>query len=133
MPTPARRVKIVKKKSNKFVRFQSDRKIAVPEAWRKPHGIDNRVRRKFRGSRLMPKIGYGSDKRTKHMLPNGFYKFTVHNIKELELLLMHNNKYAAEIAGTVSTKNRKKIVERALQLDVKVINAAARLRTEEQE
>lgn len=32
----------------------------------------------------------GSDKRTRNILPNGFYKFLVHNVKELELLLMHN-------------------------------------------
>lgn len=32
----------------------------------------------------------GSDKRTRNLLPNGFYKFLVHNVKELELLLMHN-------------------------------------------
>lgn len=32
----------------------------------------------------------GSDKKTRNILPNGFYKFLVHNAKELELLLMHN-------------------------------------------
>ncbi|CAM9446509.1 unnamed protein product, partial [Laminaria digitata] len=32
----------------------------------------------------------GSDKRTRNVLPNGFLKFLVHNVKELELLLMHN-------------------------------------------
>lgn len=29
----------------------------------------------------MPNIGYGSNKKTKHMMPDGFYKFTVHNLK----------------------------------------------------
>lgn len=38
----------------------------------------------------MPNIGYGSDKKTRHYLPNGFKKFVVHNVKELELLMMHN-------------------------------------------
>lgn len=32
----------------------------------------------------------GSDKATRNILPNGFYKFLVHNPKEVELLLMHN-------------------------------------------
>ena len=38
----------------------------------------------------MPNIGYGSDKKTRHYLPNGFKKFVVHNVQELELLMMHN-------------------------------------------
>ena len=58
--------------------------------WRKPRGIDNRVRRRFKGQILMPNIGYGSNKKTKHMLPSGFRKFLVHNVKELEVLLMCN-------------------------------------------
>jgi len=45
----------------------------------------------------MPKIGYGSNKKTKHLMPNGFKKFLVYNVRELELLLMHNKTYAAEI------------------------------------
>ena len=30
---------------------------------------------------MMPNIGYGSNKKTRHMLPNGFHKFTVCNVK----------------------------------------------------
>ena len=66
-------------------------------------------------------------------MPNGFYKFTVHNVKELEALLMQNRKYAAEIAHNVSTRKRKDIVERADQLNIKVLNRAARLKAEENE
>jgi len=131
--TPASRPKIVKKRTKKFTRHQSDRYDKVKRNWRKPKGIDNRVRRKFKGMYLMPNIGYGSAKETRHMLPTGFRKVLVHNIKELEVLMMQNKKFCAEIAHGVSSKNRKLLVERAQQLCIRVTNPNARLRSEENE
>jgi large subunit ribosomal protein L32e len=100
-------------------------------SWRKPHGIDNPVRRRYKGNLPMPMIGYGTDNKYKHVLPNGFHKFRVQNVKDLELLLMHNRKYAAEIGTTVSTRKRQEIVKRAAELNIKVTNGAARLRSTE--
>ncbi|KAH8493958.1 hypothetical protein H0E87_020646 [Populus deltoides] len=126
MAVPLLTKKIVKKRVKIFKRPQSDRKISVKTSWRRPKGIDSRVRRKFKGCTLMPNIGYGSDKKTRHYLPNCFKKFVVHNVKELE-------DFCAEIAHNVSTRKRKEIVERAAQLDVVVANKLARLRSQEDE
>lgn len=38
----------------------------------------------------MPKIGYGSNKKTRHVLPCGYKKFLVHNERDLESLLMNS-------------------------------------------
>lgn len=49
---------------------------------------------------------------TRHLLPNGLKKFLVSNVRELDLLLMHNKSFAAEIAHNVSSRNRITILER---------------------
>ncbi|KRZ93632.1 60S ribosomal protein L32, partial [Trichinella sp. T8] len=128
MVTPAFKYKIVKKRTKKFTRHQCDRYRKLKPNWRKPKGIDNRVRRKFKGQRRMPNIGYGSRRVTKHMLPNGFRKVLVHNARELDMLLMQNRFYCAEIAHSVSSKKRKAIVEKANQLSIRLTNGHAKLR-----
>merc|ERR1711974_374951 len=92
MVAAKKHVPIVKKRTAQFKRHQSDRFKCVGESWRKPKGIDNAVRRRFRGQAVMPKIGYGSNNKT----------------------------HAAEIAHAVSAKNRISIVSRAKELGVKV-------------
>ena len=50
----------------------SRKRAGVQESWRRQRGIDSRVRRKFKGCGvIMPNIGYGSNKKTRHMLPSG--------------------------------------------------------------
>lgn len=135
MVQPLKKVRNVnKRKNNTFKRHQHDRKIAVKESWRRPKGIDSRVRRKFKGCGvIMANIGYGTDKKLKHVLPNGFKKIVVSNVKDLELLMMHNRTYCGEIAHNVSTRKRKDIVERAAELNIRLTNGAARLRSQESE
>ena len=78
---------------------------------------------------LSPKVGYG----TNAQLParaafSGFYKFRVNNVKELELLLMHNRKFAAEISHAVSpSASGRRSWQRANQLNIKVTNAFAKV------
>ena len=62
------------------------------------------MRRRFRGNKKMPKIGYGSDNTTKFFLPNGLKKFVVHNAKDLDVLLMNNRTFCGEIAHNVSAR-----------------------------
>ncbi|KAH6693843.1 60S ribosomal protein L32 [Plectosphaerella plurivora] len=130
MVAAKKHVPIVKKRTQRFKRHQSDRFMRVDPSWRKPKGIDNRVRRRFRGTAPMPSIGYGSNKKTKYMMPSGHKAFLVNNVNDVDLLLMHNRTFAAEIAHAVSSRKRIDIIARAKQLGVKVTNAKARVTTE---
>ncbi|MFH4982687.1 hypothetical protein AB6A40_009396 [Gnathostoma spinigerum] len=128
-----KRIKIVKKRTRRFRRHESDRYKRLKPNWRKPKGIDNRVRRRFKGQLRMPKIGYGNAKATRHMLPNGLRKLLVHNVRDLDMLLMQNKRFCAEVGHAVSSKKRKDIVERAAQLNIVLTNGNARIRSEENE
>ncbi|RKF83627.1 60S ribosomal protein L32 [Golovinomyces cichoracearum] len=119
-----------RQKAYRFNRHQSDAYKCVDASWRKPKGIDNRVRRRFAGQIAMPSIGYGSNKKTRHMMPSGHKAFLVHNSRDIDLLLMHNKTFAAEISHSVSSRKRIDIVQRAKELGVKVTNPKARITTE---
>lgn len=122
--------KIVKKNTKKFKRHQSDRFKRVDENWRLQKGIDSRIRRRFRGTVYAPKIGYGSNKKTRYLNSKGQKVVTVSNIKQLEALLMNNKLYSAEIAHNVSAKNRVAILSKARAIGVKVTNPKGRLSLE---
>ena len=79
----------------------------------------------------MPSIGYGSDKQTRNIHPHGFKTVVVSNVSELEMLMMHNRTYAATVGRSVSSRVRRQIIERAEQLAIRVTNANARVRTED--
>merc|ERR1712072_221602 len=123
----------IKKRTHGFKRHQADRYkgLAKKDSWRKPKGIDSRVRRRFKGQLPMPKIGYGSNAKTRHVLPNGYKEFVVNNEKDVETLLMQNNNFSATIAHVVSARKRVAIVEKAKVLGVRVNNSNARVRVEE--
>lgn len=122
-------VTVIKKRNKPFFRHQCDRKASVPSSWRRPHGIDSHMRRRFRGRRPLVNIGYGNNKKTRGMDRDGLKRFLVHNVADVDLLLMHNGTYKAEIAHDVSSKKRIDIVARAKALSIKVSNGKAKLQS----
>ena len=109
------------------------RAIAPQPSWRRPRGIDNKARRRFRGACKLVTIGYGNNKKTRHQLANGLKTLRVSNVADLDVLLMHNRRFCAEICANVSVRKRMEIVARASELRITVLNGTAKLETEEAE
>ena len=128
---PLKRKKIIKKRRKRFIRTNADEFITMKYTWRKPHGIDNPARRRFRGSKKCVKIGYRTDKKTRDVMPNGFKKFLIKCPAELEILLMNNRVFCGEIAGNLSSRKKALIVKRAAELNVRLTNSKGKLKTEE--
>mmetsp|Transcript_130057 Transcript_130057/g.224815 ORF Transcript_130057/g.224815 Transcript_130057/m.224815 type:complete len:140 (-) Transcript_130057:99-518(-) len=116
-----------------FKKYHSWRHVRVKESWRRPRGIDSCMRRRYKGMPAMVRIGYKETSKLRHVHPDGKKHFVVNNVKDLEMLMMNNKKYAATIGHSVGARKRKAIVSRAKELQIKVTNAAAKLRAEENE
>merc|ERR1712070_240134 len=120
------------KRLKKFNRHQSDRFFRVKKSWRKPRGIDSRVRRRFRDNIKMPNIGFRTKKADRFKTrKTGKYSFLVRDEKDLECLKNQNNFYEVYMKRSLSSSTRKKLIKRAKVLGLKVINENARLRGEE--
>ena len=131
-PTPVK-PKIVTRRTKKVIWHQSDRwYVKITRNWQKPRGTDNRVQRRFKDQIVLSNAGYGSNRKTKHILPGGLQKFLVPNVKETEVLLMCNKSHCAEIAH-ISSKTHNTNVERAAQLPIRVTSPNAGLHSEEKE
>ena len=123
---PAPHKDIIKKRTKKFNRIQSDLHVRVKSSWRRTRGIDSRLRRKERGTPSHPAAGYGSDLETKFMLPSGFKPYIVHNVKDLEPLVTQNTVYCAVIGHAVGAKARRQIEQAAQEKNIAVFNANCR-------
>lgn len=104
----------------KFVRQESWRYIRLAENWRKPKGVDNKMRKQVSGVPPLVKVGYRGPKRARGLHPSGYRDRLIHNIRDLEKLDPKID--AARIGHSVGRRKRIDIVSRADVLGVKVLN-----------
>ena len=126
MPLALEHKKIIHKKTNRFVRFQSDQWVRVKAAWRRPRGLDSVIRRQFRGNRPLVSIGYGSDKATRYMLQNGFYPIRVCSERDLEALRMNNTICCAVFARQLGQAKREVLLQKCNEMGIHVSNGKAK-------
>ena len=105
-PSAIRVKRKIAKRTKHFDRPYSDRFMRLGKSWRRPRGIDNPIRRRYRGMKKMAKIGFGTDKTTRYQLPNGFKKLLIKNLADLDVLLMNNRKFCGEIAANLSARTK---------------------------
>lgn len=104
----------------KFVRQESWRYVRLAENWRKPKGIDNKMRKQVSGVPPLVKVGYRGPKKARGLHPSGYNDRLIHNIRDLEKLDPKVD--AARIGHSVGRRKRIDIVSKANTLGVKVLN-----------
>jgi large subunit ribosomal protein L32e len=107
--------KFVRKDAKKKIRFHIKRKIK----WRRQKGRDSKIRQKMKGYPKSPDIGYGSPKKTRHLV-QGLEPITIFNAKELDSIKLGPNQII-RVAHT-SLKNKIEIAKKAKEKSLKVLN-----------
>lgn len=114
---------VVRKKKPEFRRQESWRYKRVRENWRKPKGLDSKMRKEVKGWPPKVKVGYRSPKLARNLHPSAFKEVIVYNVDDLDRIDVENE--AARIAHTVGAKKRAEILNRAKDLGIRVLNPGA--------
>jgi len=112
--------KRISQKRPKFRKYESWRFKRLKDNWRRPTGIDNKMRQKRSGWPKTVNVGYGSPKAVRHLHPSGMEEVFVYNVGDLAIVDPETQ--VARIGGAVGTKKRIDIVEEALRRDIRILN-----------
>jgi large subunit ribosomal protein L32e len=117
---PLKARKRAKKKKPDFVRSESWRYAKLKENWRRPRGLDHKMRRKIKGWPPTVSVGYKGPKVARGLHPSGYKEVLVHNAKEISNIDPKTE--AARIAHTVGKKKRVQIIAAAKKKKVFILN-----------
>ena len=104
----------------KFVRQESWRYGRIHPEWRKPKGIDSKMRRQDKGWPALVRVGYRGPAEARGLHPSGHFEAMVHRVGDLEGLVPGRD--VARIGSTVGAKKREQILARATELGLRVVN-----------
>ncbi|MBX5328440.1 50S ribosomal protein L32e [Candidatus Bathyarchaeota archaeon A05DMB-5] len=110
----------IKKKKPAFVRQESWRYIRLKKNWRKPKGIDNKMRKKVKGWPATVNVGYRGPKAARGLHPSGYKEVLVYNTEDLKEI--DPKMQAIRIAHTVGKRKRARILVEARKKKITILN-----------
>jgi large subunit ribosomal protein L32e len=103
-----------------FVRQESWRYVRIHPEWRKPKGVDSKMRRQDKGWPPLVRVGYRGPADARGLHPSGHLEVMVYRASDLASLVPGRD--VARIGGTVGARKRGAILERATELGIRVVN-----------
>ncbi|HIE31473.1 MAG TPA: 50S ribosomal protein L32e [Methanosarcinales archaeon] len=109
-----------KSKKPAFKRTDYQKKKKLDDNWRRPRGLQNKLRKRIAAKGAIVQAGYGSPRAVRGLHPSGFEEVLVRNPKDVQSV--DPLRQVARIARTVGAKKRQIIEEAAEGLGVRILN-----------
>jgi large subunit ribosomal protein L32e len=113
------RKKIKAKKPN-FVRQDSHKQAEVKKNWRKPKGLQSKMRLRKKGYRKSVAVGYGSPKKVYGLHPKGLQSIIIKSIKEIENI--DPKTQGIIISKTLGQKKKVELIKKAKEKAITILN-----------
>jgi len=120
MKNPLEIRKEKKAKQPNFKRQDTHKKARLAESWRKPRGLQSKMRLQKSGYRAIVKTGYGSPKSVRGADKSGLFPITVSNVLDLDKIDVKTQ--GALIASSVGKKKRYEIAKLAIEKKITLLN-----------
>lgn len=110
----------LKSKKPKFRCQESWRYKRVSEVWRKPNGIDSKMRRKKKGWPKSVEVGYRGPRAARGLHPSGYAEVLIRTVDDVDKVEPETQ--AIRIAHTIGARKRIEIMARARESGVHILN-----------
>jgi len=104
----------------KFRRQKASQLKRLQESWRRPKGMDSKMRLGKKGRPPTPEVGYRKPKEVRGIHPSGLVEVLVNNPNDVRKI--DRERHAVRISARVGRRKREEILKVAEELGVKVLN-----------
>ncbi len=104
----------------RFVRQESWRYVRIKPEWRKPKGVDSKIRRQDKGWPALVRVGFRGPVKARGLHPSGHFEVLVQRPADLDRLVPGRD--VARVGRGVGAKKREAILSRAKELGVRIVN-----------
>jgi len=109
----------MKKKKPTFVRQDAHKKKRLAQNWRKPRGIDSKLRLQLKGKGKIVKPGYKSPKEVRGMNREGLLEVLICNVQDLQKI---KEGMIGIVSSTVGARKKIEILKEAKKANIKLAN-----------
>jgi len=111
--------KHMKARKPDFIRQDEHKRPALGKKWRRPKGIQSKMRKNKRGYRASVTTGYSSPRLVRGLHPSGLRAIVIHTLNELNAL---DPKTQGAMLGHVGLKRKMELLRHAREKNIPVLN-----------